>query len=49
MKLVFSVGSDSEKGRGLAGTVFKLLIVSVLALLALNSSDIRRYFRLRGM
>ncbi len=50
MKLVFSVGSDGNgKSGGLVGAVLKLTFVGVLALLAMNRSDIRRYLKLRSM
>jgi hypothetical protein len=49
MKLVFSVGSDGPRTGSLKGSVLKLLFVGLLALLAMNRSDIRRYLRLRRM
>ena len=49
MKLVLSVGSDAPKSKGLVGSAVKLLLVGIVGLLAMNRSDIRRYFRLRRM
>ncbi len=49
MKLMFSVGSDEPRKGGLVGAVLKLALVAIVATLAMNRSDIRRYLRLRRM
>jgi hypothetical protein len=49
MKLVFTVGSDQPRRGGGVLAVMKYGVVGVLALLAMNRGDIRRYLRLRRM
>ena len=49
MKLVFTVGSDAPRAKVGVLPVLKYVVVGVLALLAMNRSDIRRYLRLRRM
>jgi hypothetical protein len=49
MKLVFTVGSDQPRRGGGVLAVMKYAVVGVLALVAMNRGDIRRYLRLRRM
>jgi hypothetical protein len=48
MKLVLTLGSESPR-RGVVLPLLKLAVVGFMALIAMNSDDIRRYFRLRSM
>jgi hypothetical protein len=49
MKLVFTVGNDAPSRKVGMLPVLKYGVVTVLALLAMNRGDIRRYLRLRRM
>jgi hypothetical protein len=49
MKLVFTVGSDGPPRKVGMLPVLKYGVVAILALLAMNRGDIRRYLRLRRM
>jgi hypothetical protein len=49
MKVVFTLGTDSPRPKVGVLPVLKYAVVGVLALLAMNRSDIRRYLRLRRM
>jgi hypothetical protein len=49
MKVVFTVGTDSPRAKVGVFAVLKYAVVGILALLAMNRSDIRRYMRLRRM
>jgi hypothetical protein len=49
MKLVLTLGTDSPRGKVGTLAVLKYAVVGILALLAMNRSDIRRYMRLRRM
>lgn len=49
MKVVFTMGTDSPRAKVGVFGVLKYAVVGLLALLAMNRSDIRRYLRLRRM
>jgi len=49
MKLVFTVGSDERARKVGMLPVLKYGVVAIVALLAMNRGDIRRYLRLRRM
>jgi hypothetical protein len=49
MKLVLTVGSDAPSRKVGMLPVLKYGVVTILALLAMNRGDIRRYLRLRRM
>jgi hypothetical protein len=49
MKLVVTVGSDGPARKVGMLPVLKYGVVAILALLAMNRGDIRRYLRLRRM
>jgi hypothetical protein len=49
MKLVFTVGSDAPSRKVGMLPFLKYGVVTILALLAMNRGDIRRYLRLRRM
>ena len=49
MKVVLTLGTDAPRAKVGVFAVLKYAVMGILALLAMNRSDIRRYMRLRRM